>query len=345
MARQSNMSRVSCSLIGFIMLSGCSWLGIDDSRSNYLYSKEVQQMVVPESLDSSKLGQLYPIPQLAQKQISNNSGEIPRPQPISVNAFEQLVKIQKIDDRRWILVNSSPSKLWPRIRNILNKSGLPTSAVNASAGIIETDWLSYRSDIESEHRFRFTITPGVQLSSTEISVLHQQKPISQIQQDWNQTSDLDSKEEDMVSFLAGELAATPKFASVSLLAQTIGGSSKVQIVNPEAADPFIQVNLDFERTWASINYSAVRGGFSLVDLDRSQGQILVAYSNELEAKPTGFFSWLGFGTDTDVIEASYRILVQDTGNAIEIRLVSMDGDSLERAQALKLLNIVRNNMS
>jgi outer membrane protein assembly factor BamC len=339
------MSRVSCSLIGFIMLSGCSWLGIDNNSSNYLYSQEVQPMVVPEGLDSKKLGQLYPVPQLAQKQVSNNSGEVPRPQPISANTFEQLVKIQKIDDKRWILVNSSPSKLWPRIRNILNKSRLPTSAVDASAGIIETDWLSYRSDTESEHRFRFTITPGVQLSSTEISVLHQQKPISNIQPDWNQRSDLVDKEEDMVSFLAGELAATSKFASVSLLAQKIGGASKVQIVNPEAADPFIQVNLDFERTWASINYSAVRGGFSLVDLDRSQGQLLVAYNNELEDQSAGFFSWLSFGADTDVIEASYRILVQDTGSAIEIRLVSKDGDSLERAQALKLLNIVRSNMS
>jgi hypothetical protein len=46
-----------------------------------------------------------------------------------------------------------------------------------------------------------------------------------------------------------------------------------------------------------------------------------------------------------VVKAGYRILVQNTGNAIEIRLVSMDGDSLERAQALKLLNIVRSNMS
>ena len=109
--------------------------------------------------------------------------------------------------------------------------------------------------------------------------------------------------------------------------------------------PVIQVNLDFERTWASINYSAVRGGFSLVDRDRSQGQLLVAYSSELEEEAGGFFNWLGFAAENDVVKASYRILVQNTGNAIEIRLVSMDGDSLERAQALKLLNIVRSNMS
>ena len=339
------MNRIIFSALGFIMLSGCSWLGIEDNKSDYLNSKEAQVTVVPENLDSNSLGQLYPIPQLSQKLVTDTSGEIPRPLPISVNTFEQLVKIQKIDGNRWILVNSTPSKLWPRIRNILNKSGLPTSAVDASAGIIDTDWLSYKSDEANEHRFKFVISPGVQINSTEIAVIHQQKIVDAVQQDWNQISDTDSKEEDMISFLAGELAASPDFASVSLLAQEIGGSSKVEIVNPEAADPFIQVNLDFERTWASINYSAVRGGFTLVDRDRSQGQLLVAYSSELEEEAGGFLNWLGLGADTDEIKASYRILVQDTGNAIEIRLVSKDGNSLQRAQALKLLNIVRSNMS
>lgn len=339
------MNRIICSLIGFIMLSGCSWLGIEDSSKDYLLSQEEQVTVVPENLNASRLGQLYPVPQLKQKFVADMSGEIPRPQPISVNTFEQLVKIQKIDKKRWILVNSSPAKLWPRIRNILNRSGLPTSSVDASAGIIETDWLSYKSDEANQHRFKFMIAPGVQLNSTEIMVIHQQKAVADSQLEWNQISDTDAKEQDMVSFLAGELAATPDFASVSLLAQEIGGSSKVEIMNPEAADPFIQVNLDFERTWASINYSAVRGGFSLVDRDRSQGQLLVAYTSELEEQSEGFTSWLGFAREKDVVEANYRILVQDTGNSIEIRLVSTDGDSLNRAQALKLLNIVRSNMS
>lgn len=339
------MNRIICSLIGLIILSGCSLIGIEDNSSDYLYSQEAQVTVVPANLDSSSLGQLYPIPQLSQKLVSDTSGEIPRPQPISVNTFEQLVKIQKIEGKRWIFVNSSPSKLWPRIRNILNSSGLPTSAVDASAGIIETDWLSYKTDEANEHRFKFVISPGVQINSTEIAVIHQQKLVDDMQQDWNQRSDTESKEEDMISFLAGELAASPDFASVSLLAQEIGGSSKVEIINPEVADPFIQVSLDFERTWASINYSAVRGGFSIVDRDRSQGQLLVAYSSELEEQSGGFFNWLGFGAENDVVKANFRILIQDTDNAIEIRLVSMDGDSLERAQALKLLNIVRSNMS
>lgn len=339
------MNRIICSLVALMMLSSCSWLGVEDNKPDYLNSQEVQPIVVPENLNSNRLGQLYPIPPLSQKLVPDASGEIPRPQPISVNTFEQLVKIQKIDDKRWILVNSSPSKLWPRVRNILNRSGLPTAAVDASAGIIETDWLSYKSDENNQHRFKFLVTPGVQINSTEISVIHQQKAVAAVKLEWSQKSDTEVKEQDMISFLAGELAASPDFASVSMLAQEIGGSSKVKIVNPEATDPFIQVNLDFERTWASINYSAARGGFSVVDMDQSQGQLLVSYASELNEASKGFFSWMGFGGEKEIVQAQYRILVQDMGNTVEIRLISMDGDSLDRAQALKLLNIVRSNMS
>ena len=69
------MSRIIFSLIGFVILSSCSWLGIEDNSSDYLSSQETQVTVVPENLDSSSLGQLYPIPKLAQKLVADTTGE------------------------------------------------------------------------------------------------------------------------------------------------------------------------------------------------------------------------------------------------------------------------------
>ena len=58
----------------------------------------------------------------------------------------------------------------------------------------------------------------------------------------------------MVAFLANQLVAQPDYASVSLLAQDIGGQSKGRVVNPEVADPYIEVKLPYDRAWASVNY-------------------------------------------------------------------------------------------
>ena len=328
-------------------LTGCSWFGIEDNSNDYLLSPETQVLVVPEQLSSARLGQLYSIPSVSGDISTLSSTEVPRPQPTSVNTFEQLVKIQKIDQKRWILINNKPSELWPRVRNILNKNGIGSEKADGSLGVIETTWLSYNSDPDNVHRFRFSISPGLQLNSTEISVLHQLKPIDQeANNNWPASSNTDAKEQDMVSFLANQLVAQPDYASVSLLAQDIGGESKVQIIKPEVADPYILVNLSFDRTWASINYSAVRGGFTLVDQDTTKGLLLVNYSDDMvEQESSGISSWFSANNKEQVLSANYRILVEQVESSIEIRIVSLEGDSLDKEMALKLLNIVRSNMS
>ena len=339
------------SLVSAIVLmvtsSGCSWLGIRDRSSDYLLANEAEPTVIPENMNPALLGQLYPVPAISKDNIVKQSTEVPRPQPISENTFEQLVKIQKISDQRWILVNSSPSQLWPRIRSILNRSGIPTARAEGSAGIIETIWLSYKSDEANEHRFLFSITPGVQLNSTEISIVHQQRnrgDENAIQ--WPQTSENETKEYDMLSLVANELAAQPNYASVSLLAQDIGGDSKVDIITPEIADPYILIRLSYDRTWASVDYSANRGGFTIIDKDRSQGLFLVNYFDEIEDKKSGIFSSLFGGDDNqEILEIDYRILVLDVGTNVEVRLVSPEGESLDKNLSLKLLNILRTNMT
>ena len=330
-----------------IAVTSCSWLGIEDRSGDYLLSEETQVTVVPENMDGSKLGEIYHIPKLSDDVVPNATPEVPRPQPISVNAFEQLVKIQRIDSKRWILINNSPSELWPRVRNILNRNGIPTATADGSGGVIETIWLDYSSDPENKHRFRFSISPGVQLNSTEITILHQHKPadIDRVSQ-WPQLSDTDTKEKDMVTFLAEELVRQPDYASVSLLAQDIGGESKVEVINPDITDPYILVRLTYDRAWASINYSVSRGGFSLIDKDRSEGLLLVNYSDELTEDSSSFLKNLfSAKSEDEILKANYRILVKKVEQNVEIRAVSLEGDSLDREQSLKLLNIVRSNMS
>ena len=334
-------------MVACFTLTGCSWLGIEDNSNDYLLSPETQVLVVPEQLSASRLGQLYSIPPVSADISTLNSTEVARPQPISVNTFEQLVKIQKIDQKRWILINNKPSELWPRVRNILNKNGIGSEKADGSSGVIETTWLSYNSDPDNVHRFRFSISPGLQLNSTEISVLHQLKPSAQeANNNWPAVSNLEAKEQDMVSFLANQLVAQPDYASVSLLAQDIGGASKVEIIKPEVADPYILVNLSFDRTWASINYSAARGGFTLVDQDTTKGLLLVNYSGDMvEQESSLISSWFSANNKEQVLAANYRILVEQVESSIEIRIVSLEGDSLGKELALKLLNIVRSNMS
>ena len=332
-------------IVVILSLSGCGWLGLRDRSNDYLLAEETDVTVVPEGLDSIVLGQIYPVPQIPINNVELIEFDVPRPQPASVNTFEQMVKIQSLEGRRWVLINVPPSEVWPRVRNVLNRNGVPAALADGSKGVIETVWVKFNSDEENSHRFRFRISPGVQLDSAEISALHNQAPRSQEDQAaWPQGSDSDQREQDMLSMIANELADSANYASVSLLAQDIGGDAKVEVVAPEVADPFINAKLSFDRTWASIIYSADRGGFVSIDQNRSEGIIYVNYSDETADEPGFFARWFGGGSD-EILEVNYRVLVETVGANVEVRIVGAEGQGLNKAEALRLLKVLRSNMS
>jgi len=329
-----------------LSLTGCGWLGLRDRSNDYLLAEETEVTAIPAGLDRSVIGQLYPIPQIASESIELVEFEAPRPQPASVNTFEQLVKIQSLEGRRWVLINIPPSELWPRVRSVLNRNGVPAALAEGSSGVIETVWVKFNSDDDNSHRFRFQISPGVQVNSSEISLLHNQAVRSEEEQAvWPQASDSDQREKDMLTMLANELAGATNYASVSLLAQNIGGEAKVVVITPEVADPFIQIKLSFDRAWASILYSADRGGFTLVDKNRSEGTLYVNYTDKATDEPGFFARWFGEDSGDQILEVNYQVLVQVVGANVEVRVVGPDSDGLGKAETLRLLKILRNNMS
>ena len=128
-----------------LSLAGCSWLGLRDRGNDYLLAEETEPTVIPAEMQvdrAAALGQLYPIPLIPTTSVEAEGFEVPRPQPASVNTFEQLVKIQTVDGRRWVLINISPSESWPRVRNLLNRNGIPSALAEGSTGIIETVWVT-----------------------------------------------------------------------------------------------------------------------------------------------------------------------------------------------------------
>jgi len=334
-------------IVVILSLTGCGWLGIRDRSNDYLLAEETAVTVVPDGMDSTALGEIYPIPQIPVTSVELIEFEVPRPQPASVNTFEQMVKIQSLEGRRWILINIPPSEVWPRVRNLLNRSGIPAARADGSSGVIDSVWVKFNSDEENSHRFRFQISPGVQIDSSEITAIHNQAPRSmEDQADWPQTSDSDEREQEMISMIANELAGSQEYASVSLLAQDIGGEAKVEVISPEVTDPFIRAKLSFHRTWASIIYSTDRGGFTNVDQNRSAGVIYVNYTKELEEDPGFFARWFGGKSDSaERLEVNYRVLVETVGANVEIRVVGADGQGVNKAEALRLLKILRGNMS
>lgn len=338
-----NKSLLVLAVLTSLTLAGC---GVFRDRSeDYQHAQEIPLIVVPENLDSDTIGQLYPIPPIPETNVLEEFDGAPRPQPLSVNNLNEVIKIQKLGDKRWILSNRAPSEIWPRVRNILNRSGIPTANADAANGILETVWLEFKGDDVYNHRYRFYIQPGVQLNSTEITVLHDRVSKEEVtKEDWPISSVDDSRENDMVEILANALAGDTTSGTVSLLAQSIGGEQKVEFVTPVVAEPYLLMKLDMNRAWASLAYSLNKGGFTIVDQDQSAGIFYVHYNPKGEDEEGGWFSGL-FGSKDEKLEINYLVKVSDSVDGVEVRVLDKDSLGLDRQQSIKLLKNVRANLS
>ncbi len=330
-------------------LSGCGMFGDDglfrNRSDDYRHARELPPITVPGKLDTSSVGQLYPIPAISETAVLEEYDVAPRPQPLSENNLEEVIKIQTLGEERWILSNRTPSEIWPRVRNILNRSGIPTARAEASDGVLETGWLKFKDDEQYNHRYRFYIQPGVQMGSTEIKVLHDRVDKEQETKDpWPEASVDDAREEDMVKILANALAGDVTSGTVSLMAQSIGGDQKVEFMTPQVADPYLLMSLDYERAWASLGYSLERGGFTTVDQNQSEGVYYVNFTPPDEEEK-GWFASLFSGDDDKRLEVNYRVKLTRAEDGVQVRIVDDEGQGLDRNHALRLLKVVRSNLS
>ncbi len=297
---------IALTLGAAVGLSGCSALFgnegyFRDRGDDYLKAESLPPITLPPDADSNQLEQLYVIPSVASNDFDEGERfEVPRPQPLAANMLTEKVKIQKLGSKRWILINTRPSEVWPRVRNFLARNGLQVVNTDAASGIIDTAWLQFKSDLDQKNKYRILIEQGVQPDSTEIHVLHVSaaagKSVS-APVEWPAQSIDPERESWMLDELAATLASDVTSGATSLLAQTIGGAAKVSI-SAAGTEPVLKMGIDMVRAWATLGHAVQQEGFSLLDEDSVVGIYYVHYRKPEDEDEPGWFSrW--FGSDDD----------------------------------------------
>jgi outer membrane protein assembly factor BamC len=348
------MSKIKLMVAIATMMSvvGCGNSQIRNRGNDYLYSEALPPMVVPNEKDSSAVGELYVIPDIPISGTMATSFNVPRPQSLSESLFEQTVNIRSFSGERWIAINQPPAEVWPRLRNVLTRSGVPTVRADAPSGLLETGWLQFKDDVNNSHRFRFIITPGLGIKSTEVRVTQMQTSAGKESSvgDWPAASMSDPREKEFTDIVANALATDINSGSVSLLAQNIGGDSKVEVVTPEEAIPYIAMSLNYDRAWASVLHSLSLGGFSVVDKNHSAGTIWVDFDDTpVVADDDTLFglisNFLGSREAKELEALEYQVSVIQGKGDVEVRIADRQNNVLEKLLTIKLLKIIRGNLS
>ncbi|MBD2858309.1 outer membrane protein assembly factor BamC [Spongiibacter sp. KMU-158] len=295
-----NLLRPALLLSATVVLSAC---GLFHDRSNdYRKASLEAPLSLPPGVQSETLKDRYAVPGIAQHQVLDGDFVIPRPDGLAKNVGYAEVRIQKLGAKTWILSEGSPSEVWGRVREFMNYAGLTLAYANGEQGILETEWRSPDSSRPLE-RFRFTLEQGVQIKTTEISVLAQ----TGARTDWPKQSTDAPREAAFVKSLAQHLADSQVQTTVSVLARNVAASNKGKIfLEGEGEKQYLRLFLPSERAWAALGLALEKAGFEVEEAHRNVAKYWVSYVDP-DRQP----GWLARKLGADKVTSRYVVEMQE----------------------------------
>jgi len=346
-----------------LTVSGCGWLFGDkgifrDRGDDYRRARVEKPMEVPPGLSKAQSDEDFAIPTIAYSAPLEGKFETPLPEPLEGNPEAEQVKIQTLDNTRWILVEAGPGEVWPRVRQFLNTNQLQVARADAAGGVIETGWLQPRSleghEVEgtARERYRFRIEQGVQRNSSEIYVLQAD---TRNGDNWPATSANSTRETEMVKALSQFIADNGSTGAVSMLAQRgLDSKGKVFLSKQPGVNSYLRLELTFERAWASLSTALPKGGFTVEDSNHTTGEYWVRYAppqddEEKQGYWSRFWSWVFRSGEKNVHKnVIYVVRMQNEANAegaVRIDVQRQDGKPLTTAIQEELLNRIKNRLT
>lgn len=279
-----------CLAAGFA-LTGCIYL---DRSASYQQANSLAPLKVPADMPPLDAEPLYPIPAVKPRTdtfvdvAATGKFQVPRPEPIDVDREQAKVKLQRVGEARWILLEAPASQVWPLTQSFLLQRGIRVARSHPASGLIETDWVEFNNDPANRSRFRLNIEQGIRPETTEIRVLHARRPSSSRVDTWPDRSSDEQMANAMLEDLANELALEINNRSASLLGQNVGGQVKAELVM-DGREPSIKLRLTEARATATVSHALRSERFKLWG-SAANGKVF--YLNYMDPDAgKGWFRW------------------------------------------------------
>jgi len=286
------------------------------------------------------------VPPARSSVVRSGEFEVPRPTPLVASGADETVRIQRLGDDSWALIAEAPGQVWPQVRGFLAGAGIGVSRVDARAGVLETGWLQLES-APMNSRFRMRIEQGVQRGTSELHVL-QQNQAGEVSS-WPERSDNVEQEAEMLRSLAQYIANSADAAPVSMIAeQGIAAGGRISLQEKPDGEPYILLQLPFDRAWASLGRALEKSTFEVKDRDRSQGLYYARFLGPEGGVDEGWFSWL-WDVEEEHPHAgdSFIVSMENRGDAgVHIFLRAQDdATELTVRNQQALLSLIKGNIN
>lgn len=292
-------------------LWGCKWMNDGeglflDPDDDYLDAAEIEALKIPEDLRSLENTDPFPIPPVAE---TNNPrfypDRPPLPDAIYANTNRDEVRIQRIGDRRWLVIPEAPTTAWPKIKQFLAENAVPVVYDQPQNGRLNTEWLrmdqlTYRDVVRSllqdaraerdnatgMERFLIRVEQGLQQQTTEVHVRHENNALRLASPDAIDTLDGVSSadtaaEAAFLNEVGAYIAAKVSEQTVSRVALQIGSSNKAELLRNDNNEPRLRLYLDRDRAWATLGQALQNAEVEVSERDRDAGTFDVTITDAI----------------------------------------------------------------
>ena len=348
-----------------IFLFGCTWMGrfIPDNREDYLEAKPGRaELIIPEGLDTGVIQDSWPIPDVESRPLAKTfPDEAPMPSLIFGGEVDEVIKIQKLGDRRWIVAGDRPEIVWPVVKQFLADNGVGVAAEQPGLGLIVTDWMSVEPDESPSDVIRLVlrdnknsqgrdllmirIEQGIRRGTSEIHLRHISDQLGPLNSDWPSASSLQTIEHEVLNEVAAYFAADVVAPSISRQGTQISTASKAALVRDDQGYLLLRFELDFERVWATLTKAMDAAEITVNDQFRNKATFAVTLDNlSLGEEPSFFQSVIpdfipGLNPEGQTIDIVIKVYPDGNGHVVDV--LNPDGSNLSVELGDKIIVMLR----
>ena len=272
------------------------------------------------------------------------------------------IRMQRLGERRWLLVPEPVSEVWPKFMRFLSEFGISTQGEAPVYGQVATAWIdasddggspaqSFIRDSRGEaeagarDRFVFRLESSLREATTEIHARHLSDAGESVAKEWPETS-TDTELESAILLESGRfLGANLGTSAVSLVGADVRVRPKARIEEDASSAPILVFELDFERAWATLRLALEEAGAEIQDLNREDRVIFATFSKARlrEGEEPGFIGrMLSFGGGDSV---DVRIEVSEIGSNWQVSVQGSDSRPTDRETVEGILGLIREHAS
>lgn len=372
----STAVRLLTALLIAASLTGCStWKKVTGEKADYKQSRVEPSLEIPPDLSSATIEDGLVVPDGGTTTLSEYAaGQGPGAAGAGrsgVLVQPENIRIQRSDDKRWLVVNAPPEAVWPKVRDFWLQAGFILTVDDPAVGILETDWAENRADIPQDFirrtigraleylysaatrdRFRVRLERTAE-GGTEVFIAH--RGMEEVLQGgaessegtlWKPRPSDPELEAEMLRRMMVFMGAAEEKAAAQIAQPAPERAPRSQLVVDAAGATTLRVDEGFSRAWREVGLALDRVGFTVEDRDRSGGLYFVRYNDPLkEDEKRGFLSKLKFWGDDEPTDAEqYRIVLSAEGDRTLVTVHNSKGERDNSSTAKRILTLVQEQM-